>query len=298
MQGETKKQEERVFMNSNFIRASHSLVFGFFICLATFCAAQDFAPLGQWQDAVRAGNSAALQSWYSTTPPTQVAVGKTALTADQDIAFWTGLKPRGLKISVTQSDSPAAGIRQIVMQIEVDSAGPPRHTVYITEGQAWQQQGEQWKLVSVQRTDAMRLQQPTSTDSNKDIYHPGSDAKAEIKEAIERAGKEHKRVILVFGGNWCYDCHVLDLAFHRPDLAPVIQKNYEVVHVDIGQYDKNLDLAAQYNVPMKKGVPGVAVLDGKGKLIYSQSNGEFEKARSLAPADLLAFLNQWKPGVQ
>jgi len=285
-------------MNSNFIRASHSLVFGFFICLATFCAAQDFAPLGQWQDAVRAGNSAALQALYSTTPPTQVAVGKTALTDDQDIEFWAGLKPRGLKISVTQSDSPAAGIRQIVMQIEVDSAGPPRHTVYITEGQAWQQQGEQWKLVSVQRTDAMRLQQPTSTDSNKDIYHPGSDAKAEIKEAIERAGKEHKRVILVFGGNWCYDCHVLDLAFHRPDLAPVIQKNYEVVHVDIGQYDKNLDLAAQYNVPMKKGVPGVAVLDGKGKLIYSQSNGEFEKARSLAPADLLAFLNQWKPGVQ
>lgn len=282
-------------MDSRFIRASYIFAFLFIVCLTTLAIAQsdDFGPLGQWQDAVRAANAAALKSLYSVTPPTQVAVGKATVSADQDISFWTGLKPRGLKIAVTQSDSPSAGIKQIVMQVEVDSAGPPRHPVYITVGQVWQQQGDQWKIVALKRTDAMRLQQPASTD--KDIYHPGTDAHAEIKEAIERAGKEHKRVILVFGGNWCYDCHVLDLAFHRPDLAPVIEKNYEVVHVDIGQYDKNLDLAAQYNVPLKKGVPGLAVLDDKGKLLYSQTNGEFENARSLAPADLLAFLNKWKP---
>ncbi len=283
-------------MNSKFIRATRNSALALFISLTTFAAAQDFAPLGQWQDAVRAANSTALQSLYSTTPPTQVSVGKAKLTGDQDVAFWTGLKPRGLKISVLKSDAFAGGMRQVVMQIEVDSAGPPRHTVYVTEAQAWQQQGEQWKIVMVNRTDAMRLQQPASLD--KDIYPAGVDAKAEIKEAIERAGKEHKRVILVFGANWCYDCHVLDLAFHRADLAPILEKNYEVVHVDVGQYDKNLDLAAQYDVPLKKGVPGVAVLDGKGTLIYSQTNGEFEKARSLAPADLLAFLNKWKPALR
>jgi len=279
-------------MTSSFTRRGCFLVFGLLVALATFAAAQDFAPLGQWQDAVRAANSTALQSLYSTTPPTQVSVGKTKLTADEDVAFWTGLKPRGLKISVLKSDAFAGGMRQVVMQIEVDSGGPPRHTVYVTEAQAWQQQGEQWKIVMVQRTDAMRLQQPASLD--KDIYPAGVNAKAEIKEAIERAGEEHKRVILVFGANWCYDCHVLDLAFHRADLAPLLEKNYEVVHVDVGQYDKNLDLAAQYNVPLNKGVPGLAVLDSKGNLLYSQTNGEFEKARSLAPADLLAFLNKWK----
>jgi thioredoxin 1 len=283
-------------MNLRSRRAIYKSVFAFFVCLSTFAAAQDFAPLGQWQDAVRAANRTALESLYSTTPPAQVSVGKAKLTADEDVGFWAGLKPRGLKISVLKSDALAGGMRQIVMQIEVASAGPPRHTVYVTEAQAWQQQGEQWKIVMVQRTDAMRLQQPASLD--KDIYPAGVDAKAEIKDAIARAGKEHKRVLLVFGGNWCYDCHVLDLAFHRSDLAPVIAKNYEVVHVDIGQYDKNLELAAQYEVPLKKGVPGLAVLDSKGKLLYSQTHGEFENARSLAPTDLLAFLNKWKPGVQ
>jgi thiol:disulfide interchange protein len=110
------------------------------------------------------------------------------------------------------------------------------------------------------------------------------------------AAKQHKNVIVVFGANWCYDCHVLDLAFHRPDLAGVLQRSYEVVHVDVGEGDKNQDLMQQYHVPMKKGIPALAVLDSSGKLLYSQQGGEFEKARSLAPQDLMAFLNKWKPG--
>jgi len=48
-------------------------------------------------------------------------------------------------------------------------------------------------------------------------------------------------------------------------------------------------------VPMDRGIPAIAVLDSNGKLLYSQKNGEFEKARSLGPEDLLKFLNQWKP---
>jgi len=61
------------------------------------------------------------------------------------------------------------------------------------------------------------------------------EARAEIKEAEEKAARDHKRVLIVFGANWCYDCHVLDMAFQRPDLAPVLAASYEVVHVDIGE---------------------------------------------------------------
>jgi hypothetical protein len=47
---------------------------------------------------------------------------------------------------------------------------------------------------------------------------------------------------------------------------------------------------------MKRGIPGLAVLDANGKLVYSQKNGEFENARALTAEDFLAFLNKWKPG--
>jgi thiol:disulfide interchange protein len=132
----------------------------------------------------------------------------------------------------------------------------------------------------------------------KEIYSESADAHAEIKEALKKAAAEHKRVIVVFGANWCYDCHVLDAAFHRSDLAPILSANYEVVHVDIGKGEKNQDLMKKYEVPMKRGIPGLAVLDADGKLVYSQKNGEFENARALAPEDFLAFLNKWKPAAQ
>jgi thiol:disulfide interchange protein len=132
----------------------------------------------------------------------------------------------------------------------------------------------------------------------KEIYSEKADAHAEIREALEKATAEQKRVIVVFGANWCYDCHVLDTAFHRSDLAPILSANYEVVHVDIGKGEKNQDLMKQYEVPMKRGIPGLAVLDADGKLVYSQKNGEFENARALAPEDFLAFLNKWKPVAQ
>ena len=132
----------------------------------------------------------------------------------------------------------------------------------------------------------------------KVIYSESADAHAEIKEALKKAAAECKRVIVVFGANWCYDCHVLDAAFHRSDLAPILSANYEVVHVDIGRGEKNQDLMKKYEVPMKRGIPGLAVLDADGKLVYSQKNGEFENARALAPEDFLAFLNKWKPAAQ
>ena len=130
--------------------------------------------------------------------------------------------------------------------------------------------------------------------NDDDLYPANVDARAEIKEAEERAAKEHKRVLLVFGANWCGDCHVLDRAFHRPDFAPAIAA-YEVVHVDIGpDGKKNNDLADEFKVPLRKGIPALAVLEGDGRLVVSQKNGEFENARAMNPQIFLEFLNKWK----
>jgi|SRR5882672_3073461 len=128
------------------------------------------------------------------------------------------------------------------------------------------------------------------------IYPENVDAKAEIAEALASAVKTHRRVILVFGGNWCYDCHALDAAFRSAEIAPIVNKNFVVVHVNIGEYDKNLDLADKYDVPLKKGVPASAVLGSDGTLLYSQKQGEFESAKRISKEDVVAFLEKWRPG--
>ncbi|HEX8812983.1 MAG TPA: thioredoxin family protein, partial [Terracidiphilus sp.] len=207
-----------------------------------------------------------------------------------------GMKAKSMKIDVLQSGASQVqpGTYQILFRAEIQLAEEGKEkTFYITEGQLWRQQDQAWRLILAKRTEPSRLEQPAN--NTKNIYPASADAHADIKGALEKAGKGHKRVLVVFGANWCYDCHVLDLAFERGDIAPLIAANYEVVHVDVGEGDKNQDLMKEYLVPMDRGIPAIAVLDSTGKVLFSQKNGEFEKARALGPEDLVKFLEQWKP---
>lgn len=129
---------------------------------------------------------------------------------------------------------------------------------------------------------------------NAKIYDPNADAKAEMASALKDAAQAHKRIIVVFGGDWCIDCQVLNYRFHQEPDAQIIADNYIVVHIDIGHMDKNVDLANKYQVPLNKGVPGLAVLESDGSLLYSMKNGEFESARNLDPGQITAFLEKYK----
>lgn len=126
------------------------------------------------------------------------------------------------------------------------------------------------------------------------IYDEVVDPKADIAAALKKAKAEHKRVILDFGGDWCGDCQVLDVYFHQAPNSAMLDENFVLVHVFIGRMDKNLDVPEKYNVPLKKGVPALAVLDANGKLLYSQTTGEFENMRNMDASSVTDFLNRWK----
>lgn len=254
----------------------------------------DFAPFQQWMGAILTGDAAALKGLYSTDPAAQVRVKTQMHDADADISFWIGKKVRSMNVDLVRGTAPRPDITHLILRINMVTAASEGKPVLVTDDQVWQKQGEQWKLVSVERTDAPSLRQPS--DMKKEIYPASADAHAELKEAEEKAARDHKRLLLVFGANWCFDCHVLDLAFHGPELAPIVAANYEVVHVDLGPDEKkNADLVQQFDIPLNKGIPAMAVADSDGKLIVSQKNGEVEDARQLTPEFLAEFLNKWKP---
>jgi len=135
----------------------------------------------------------------------------------------------------------------------------------------------------------------TARSANRDIYPAPDQAKADLAAALRTAAQTHKRVLLDFGGNWCGDCQVLDLYFHNAQNLPILESNFVLVHVNIGHMDINLDIANQYQVPLEKGVPAIAVLSDRGKLLYSQKGGEFEAMRRMDPSSVTSFLVQWKP---
>jgi thioredoxin 1 len=128
-----------------------------------------------------------------------------------------------------------------------------------------------------------------------DLYPAAANAHEDIRQAILKAAAGHKNVLLVFGGNWCIDCHLLDLYFHDPGNASLLAANYVLVNVNIGEYDRNLDLTRKYGIPLSKGVPALVVLDGAGHVLYAQRNAEFENMRVKDSSAVTAFLQKWKP---
>jgi len=140
----------------------------------------------------------------------------------------------------------------------------------------------QWKKVPLQKPAVL----------NPNLYHADADPVQDIHHAIVAATKQHKRILLVFGASWCSDCYILDRGFHQPRIEPLLRDNFLVVHINVGQYDKNLALARKYHINLKKGIPSIAVLSSSGKFLSSTT--EFEKAHLRTEEDVIDFLNTWK----
>lgn len=130
---------------------------------------------------------------------------------------------------------------------------------------------------------------------SRQIYPEPAQAKADLAAALRLASATHKRVLLDFGGNWCGDCRALDFYFHDPANKPLLDAHFVLVHINIGRMDANLDLAEKYGIPLKKGVPALAILNEHGKLLFSQKTGEFESMRRMQSSSVTAFLTKWKP---
>src|SRR5579872_3845545 len=150
----------------------------------------DFAPFQQWMGAILTGEAAALKGLYSTNPPADVQINAAKSDAEADINYWLSLKPSSMKVDVVRNE-PRHGHISFIFRATVGL--PNGQTISLTDDQSWQQQGNEWKLISVERTDAPRLAQASSM--KKDLYPANTDAHAEIKEAEERAAREHKRIL-------------------------------------------------------------------------------------------------------
>ena len=141
----------------------------------------------------------------------------------------------------------------------------------------------------------LALTLPLVTIAAEPLYPDVSRGKADVDAALKQAAATKKRVIVDFGGNWCADCKVLDINLKKPENAALLEKHYVLVHVNVGEkgIDRNLDLGERYGIPLKKGVPALAVLDAKGQVLYAQKNGEFESMRKLNPKSVNDFLQLW-----
>jgi protein disulfide-isomerase len=121
-------------------------------------------------------------------------------------------------------------------------------------------------------------------------YNETADAKFDIKQAL--ASATNIPVIIVFGANWCPDCLVLDGAMKHGASATLLARDFKIVKVDVGHFNKNEDVAESYGVPLKKGIPAVAIISPKNKVLYVTKEGELANARRMGDDGIYQFFKR------
>jgi protein disulfide-isomerase len=123
-------------------------------------------------------------------------------------------------------------------------------------------------------------------------YNESADARSDIAAALVMADKHNVPVLVIFGANWCGDCKVLDQALKQGPAAELVAQAFQVVKVNVGRFDHNVVLADLYGVPLKKGIPAVAILSPQNKVLYVTQSGELADARTMGEQGLYKFFQQ------
>jgi thioredoxin len=123
-------------------------------------------------------------------------------------------------------------------------------------------------------------------------YNETANARLEIRQALTRAAATHASVIVVFGANWCPDCKMLDLAMKNGACASLLARDFQIVKVNVGRFDKNLDIAKSYGVPLAKGIPAVVILSSQNKVLYVTREGELANARDMGDTGIYEFFKR------
>ena len=126
-------------------------------------------------------------------------------------------------------------------------------------------------------------------------YDEKANADQAVATAKARARAEHKLLLIDLGGNWCPDCRILAGTMELPSLKPFVEAHYVVVTVDVGRFDKNLQIPAHYGVRKRlEGVPSLLVVDPVSDRLVDEGHiSALSDARSMGPQALADWLAKW-----
>lgn len=126
-------------------------------------------------------------------------------------------------------------------------------------------------------------------------YDETANADADVAAAKAKAKAGHKLLLIDLGGNWCGDCRVLAGVMDLPEMKAFIAKHYVEVSVDVGRFDRNLQIPAHYGITKRlEGVPSLLIVDPKtDKLLNRSRISALADARSMTPQALADWIAQW-----
>ena len=123
-------------------------------------------------------------------------------------------------------------------------------------------------------------------------YDESANAEIDLANAIAEANNKNKHILIEMGANWCPDCRTLGRYFQRADIKAWLDERFIVVAVDVGEWDKNLDIAERYGNPISEGIPSLVVMDSNRVMQFATLARELASAREISGDDLIEWLNE------
>lgn len=120
-------------------------------------------------------------------------------------------------------------------------------------------------------------------------YDKKAEASRTVDAALTKADQSGKRVILVMGANWCHDSRGLAGWFEKPRFSAMLSERYEIVYVDVGKRDRNIDIAQRFGIEKIVGTPTVLVLSSDGELLNAKTAPTWRNAASRDADDIYNY---------
>lgn len=126
-------------------------------------------------------------------------------------------------------------------------------------------------------------------------YAEWADAAAAVAAGKMRAKAQDKLLLIDLGGNWCGDCRVLAGVMALPQMKAFLAKHYVTVMVDVGRFDRNLNIPAQYGITKRlEGVPALLIVDPQtDRLLNPGRVAALADARAMTPQAIAEWLARW-----
>lgn len=128
------------------------------------------------------------------------------------------------------------------------------------------------------------LKMPLPLPYNGEIY-----SESDIERFLDSSINKSKQPIIIFGGNWCPDCRILEGTLQLPTIKKYMIEHYEIMHVDVGRYDKNMNLISYFKIPKEEGVPRVLVFDTNKNILNMESTKEWTTARDRKQQEIFNY---------